>query len=169
MKTLSSHKFYDFKIAINAPETHEDFNYLCNLAVAQKMYENVDWTFFKLLDHQRQYIRHLAAVMVDDEMFGLSIIWDFTKRLVDLNKADSEQTLIDFGFLQNAIGVYVPEKYRGGKVGSLIANHTMESFGEPVFAIGNTEDQYWFWASKYVDKTYLPFVITDDYSSKINF
>lgn len=169
MKVLTAQQYDHIKILVNAPETDEEFNYLCNLALAQHMFVDPKWTFFKLLNNERHYIRHIVAMMNNDYMFGLSIIWDYTRRAVEKEKAPDEETLFDYGFVKHAVGVFVPTWYRRGKVGSLLVNQTMESFQEPVFANANTFHQQQFWSSPCVDKTYLKFMLTDNETVRVSF
>lgn len=169
MRTFSSYNFNGNEIAVRAPDTHGDFNYLCNTAFAQAMYSDEDSMFAKLLDRQRHYVRHIVAIMQDDEVYGISLIWDYAQRAVDLKRVDSVNQLYEYGFLQHAIGVFVTPNKRGGKVGSLIANYNLKSFEEKVFCIGETPEQQKFWASHAVDKTNLEFMLINKASTKINF
>jgi hypothetical protein len=169
MRVFTSYNFNGAEIAIKAPETHGDFNYLCNLAVAQKMFVNQDYVFGKLLNRERYYIRHITAIMHNDEMYGISLIWDYIQRAADLKRVESVEKMHEYGFLQHAIGVYVPDIYRRGKIGSLLVNYNMKSFDEDVCCIGEVYEQQKFWMSPRVDKTFLKFMLIDQASTKITF
>lgn len=169
MKILSEHTVYGYNIVINAPETHADFNYICNVSLAEHLYEKEEWTFYKLLNNERHYIRHIAALMHQDMVYGLAMIWDYAKRVTDKGLISSEEELLGYGFLQHSVGVYVPPKFRYGRVGSMVVNHVMASFAEPVFCNGNNVDQQGFWMSDAVDKTYLKFMLFDNNTCRHNF
>lgn len=169
MKTFASYVLNGNEIGVVAPESHSDFNYLCNLARAQHMYIDENSIFYKLLGRERNYIRHITAITIDDEMYGLSLIWDYAKRAVNLNRVESEEKLFEYGFLRHAIGTYIGPKYRRGKVGSLITNFNLQSFEEPVFCHGATEVQQRFWASPRIDKTFLKFMLIGQTTTKIDF
>lgn len=169
MRTFSSYNINGYDIAIKSPETHSDFNYLCNTAFAQHMFINENTMFYKLLDRERYYIRHITAIMLEDEMYGISLIWDYGQRAVDLKRVESVEKLLEYGFVQHTIGVYVSPNHRRGRVGSLIANYNMKSFEERVFSHGDNIEQQKFWMSPRVDKTYLDFMLIDQSSSKVNF
>lgn len=169
MKILSTYEIYGLQIKIASPEDEVDFNYLCNLAVAEHIYEKPEWTFYKLLNNERQYIRHMAALMQDDVIYGLGIVWDYAQRVSDKGLVEDVATLLDYGFLQYAVGVYVSPHQRNNKIGSIIVNNTMTSFGKPVFCNGHTTEQQSFWMSETVDKTHLKFMLFDNNSAKHTF
>lgn len=169
MKILSSQDYQGLQVEVKSPETPEDFAYICNLAVGQKLYVSEKYVFYKLLTTERKYIKQIAAMSIDDALYGLAIIWDYTKRVVDLGFAGSEQEMKDYGFLQNAVGVFVPKKQRGGLIGSLMANYITDLFGEDVFCVGDSIEEQAFWTSPRVDKTHIKFMLTEKATVRINF
>lgn len=169
MKTFSSYSHNGSVIAVKAPETHSDFNYLCNIAIAQNMFLNTDSMFYKLLNRERYYIRHITAIMLEDQIYGLSLIWDYAQRAVDLKRVESIDKLFEYGFLQHAIGVFMAPSHRRGRIGSMITNYNMRSFEDKVFCVGDSIEQQKFWMSPYVDKTYLDFMLINQSATKITF
>ena len=169
MKILSSQDYHGFQVEVKSPETPEDVAYVCNIAAGQKLYNNEDGVFYKLLNTDRRYIKQIAAMTINDAVYGLSIIWDYAQRVVDLGFADSIEQLESFGFLRNAVGVFVPKRQRGGLIGSLMVNYNMDSFGEPVFCIGDSIEQQAFWTSPRIDKTHLKFMLTEKSTVRVNF
>lgn len=169
MKILTSQKYYGYNVEVKTPESPEELNYICNLSAAQKIYKDEDSVFYKLLNRDRQYINQMAAMTINDAVYGLAIVWEYSKRVVDLGYAKSLQDMDEYGFLRNAVGVFVPVAQRGGLIGSLMANNIMESFGKPVFCIGDDIKAQAFWTSDRVDKTHLEFMLTERATVRVNF
>jgi len=169
VKILTSQSYYGYNVEVKTPEAPEELNYICNLAIAQKLYVNEDYTFYKLLNNERQYIRQMAAMSIHDALYGLAIVWDYSRRIVDRGFAESMEQMESFGFLPQAVGVFVPPRQRGGLIGSLMVNNILDSFAQPVFCIGDSLQEQAFWMSDRVDKTYIKFMLTEKATVRINF
>ena len=169
MKILTSQNYHGMIVEVKSPETPEDSNYICNVAAAQKLYTNTESVFYKLLNRDRQYIRKIAAMTIQDAIYGLAIVWDYSQRVVDLGYAKSLQDMDDFGFLRQAVGAFVPPRQRGGLIGSLMVNNILDSFAQPVFCVGDDIQAQAFWTSERINKTYLQFMLTERASVRVNF
>lgn len=169
MKILTSYRMYEHLLELKIPESPEEMAYICNMAAGQNLYVNEEHTFYKLLNFDRKYIKQMVAITYGDSMYGISIIWDYAQRSVDLGRAKSIEQMKEFGFIQYAIGAYVAPKQRGGLIGSLLVNENMESFKKDVCSIGEDLQSQAFWASAAVDKKYLKFMLTDRSTVRINF